>query len=236
MVRLRAAAVVLEEQVLRHRGLLVSWAAPVVALHLVSGAGRRFSTWCRYARQLRPPGAVKTGGPLTTDRRSVVVRVARDLWSVIRVKGVRDRVALHRIQQPAPLADPRAHRHRAADGRPRRDDREHRASLPPRRRWGSPTSRASGSSRHTHCRSEACCSSADGSATSSAASGSSSPVWPVSRRRPRSAASQRVSTSSSAHVRCRACSRALLAPAALSLLTTTFTIPESATGRSPSSG
>jgi hypothetical protein len=45
-VRLRAAAVVLEEQVLRHRVVLpVSWAAPVVALHPVSGAGRRFSTW-----------------------------------------------------------------------------------------------------------------------------------------------------------------------------------------------
>ena len=43
-VRLRAAAVVLEEQVLRHGGLLVSWAAPVVALHLVSGAGQSFST------------------------------------------------------------------------------------------------------------------------------------------------------------------------------------------------
>src|SRR5215204_5578923 len=26
-------------------GLLVSWAAPVVALHLVSGAGQSFSTW-----------------------------------------------------------------------------------------------------------------------------------------------------------------------------------------------
>ena len=47
MMRLRAAAVVLEEQVLRHRGLLVSWAAPVEALHPVSGAGRRFSTSCR---------------------------------------------------------------------------------------------------------------------------------------------------------------------------------------------
>jgi hypothetical protein len=35
---------VLEEQVLRHDGLLVSWAAPVVALHLVSGAGQGFST------------------------------------------------------------------------------------------------------------------------------------------------------------------------------------------------
>jgi hypothetical protein len=44
-VRLRAAAVVLEEQVLGHGGLLVSWAAPVVAPHLVSGAGQSFSTW-----------------------------------------------------------------------------------------------------------------------------------------------------------------------------------------------
>jgi len=43
-VRLRAAAVVLEEQVLRHGDLLVSRAAPAVALHLVSGAGQSFST------------------------------------------------------------------------------------------------------------------------------------------------------------------------------------------------
>jgi hypothetical protein len=35
---------VLEEQVLRHGGLLVSWAASVVALHLVSGASQSFST------------------------------------------------------------------------------------------------------------------------------------------------------------------------------------------------
>jgi hypothetical protein len=27
----------------RHRGLLVSWAAPLAALHLMSGAGQRFS-------------------------------------------------------------------------------------------------------------------------------------------------------------------------------------------------
>jgi hypothetical protein len=40
------AAVVLEKQVLRHRGLLVSWAASVEALHLTSGADRRFSTSC----------------------------------------------------------------------------------------------------------------------------------------------------------------------------------------------
>src|SRR5205085_5063855 len=47
MVRLGAAAVVLEQQVLGHGGdrLLVSWAAPVEALHLVSGADQRFSTW-----------------------------------------------------------------------------------------------------------------------------------------------------------------------------------------------
>jgi hypothetical protein len=45
MVRLRAAAVVLEKQELRHRDLLVSWAAPVEAVHLVSGAGQSFSTW-----------------------------------------------------------------------------------------------------------------------------------------------------------------------------------------------
>src|SRR5207245_11040293 len=43
-VRRRAAAVVLEEQVLRHGGLLVSWVAPFVALYLMSGAGPRFST------------------------------------------------------------------------------------------------------------------------------------------------------------------------------------------------
>jgi hypothetical protein len=49
-VRLRAAAVVLEQQVLRHRGLLVSWAAPVVALHLVSGADHSFSTWKHASR------------------------------------------------------------------------------------------------------------------------------------------------------------------------------------------
>jgi hypothetical protein len=43
-VRLGAAAIVLEEQVLRHRDLLVSWAPPVVALHLMSGADQSFST------------------------------------------------------------------------------------------------------------------------------------------------------------------------------------------------
>jgi hypothetical protein len=34
-----------EQQILRHGRLLVSRAAPVAALHLVSGAGQRFSTW-----------------------------------------------------------------------------------------------------------------------------------------------------------------------------------------------
>jgi len=60
-VRLRAAAVVLEEQVLRHGGLLVSWAAPVVALHLVSGAGQSFSTWNHSSRQA-PPDTAKVPG------------------------------------------------------------------------------------------------------------------------------------------------------------------------------
>jgi hypothetical protein len=41
-VRLRTAAIVLEEQVLGHRDLLVSWATSAEALHLVSGAGRGF--------------------------------------------------------------------------------------------------------------------------------------------------------------------------------------------------
>src|ERR1700733_8873078 len=44
-LRLRAATVVLEKQVLRQDRLLVSWAAPLDALHLVSGAGESFSTW-----------------------------------------------------------------------------------------------------------------------------------------------------------------------------------------------
>src|SRR5207247_7481241 len=35
----------LEQQILRHRGLLVSWTAPLAALHLMSGADQRFSTW-----------------------------------------------------------------------------------------------------------------------------------------------------------------------------------------------
>ena len=47
---------------------------------------------------------------------------------------------LHRSQQPAPLADPRAHRRRAADGRARRDDREHRAAVRPGGARASPTS------------------------------------------------------------------------------------------------
>jgi hypothetical protein len=41
----RTLSTALEQQVLRHRGLLVSGAAPVEALQLMSGAGRRFSTW-----------------------------------------------------------------------------------------------------------------------------------------------------------------------------------------------
>src|SRR5829696_6878955 len=53
-VWLRAAAVALEQQVLRHRGLLVSWAGSVVALHLVSGADQSFSTWNHSSLAPRP--------------------------------------------------------------------------------------------------------------------------------------------------------------------------------------
>ena len=35
---------------MRHRGLPVSWAPPFAALHLKSGAGRRFSTWNHSSR------------------------------------------------------------------------------------------------------------------------------------------------------------------------------------------
>src|SRR2546423_14167493 len=44
---------------LRHGGLLVSWAAPVVALHLVSGAGQSFSTWnhSSCSESIDPAGA-----------------------------------------------------------------------------------------------------------------------------------------------------------------------------------
>jgi hypothetical protein len=51
---------VLEEQVLRHEVLLVSRAAPVVALHLVSGAGRGFSTWW-HRKNGRPPSWWENG-------------------------------------------------------------------------------------------------------------------------------------------------------------------------------
>ena len=79
-------------------------------------------------------------------------------------------------------------RPRPADGRARRDDREHRAAVAPRRPWASPTTPASGSSPPTRWRSAACCCSAAASATSSAASASSSSASPASPSPPRSAA------------------------------------------------
>src|SRR5688500_8405849 len=42
-----------------YRGLLMSWAAPVVALRLVSGAGQRFSTW-KHSSPRRPGAAAKS--------------------------------------------------------------------------------------------------------------------------------------------------------------------------------
>ena len=124
------------------------------------------------------------------------------------------------------LADPRRPRPRPADGRPRRDDREHRAAPAPRTTSASPTSSrqwivtayalAFGSppaARRPHRR----------------------PLRPqvglhrgpgrLRRRLGASAAPRRASACSSAPAPCRALFGALLAPAALSLLTTTFTEP-----------
>ena len=67
---------------------------------------------------------------MTRDRRSDVAPRPRDHWSVIE-RRCPTHARPDRHQQPAPLADPRAHRRRAADGRARRDDREHRAALGP---------------------------------------------------------------------------------------------------------
>jgi hypothetical protein len=56
---------VLEEQVLRHDGLLVSWAAPIVALHLMSGAGQSFSTSEFVGSTVGLPDATIEGSPRT---------------------------------------------------------------------------------------------------------------------------------------------------------------------------
>jgi hypothetical protein len=50
----------LEQQILGHRGLLVSWAAPLAALQLMSGAGQRFSTWNTHSA----PRSSRRGNPL----------------------------------------------------------------------------------------------------------------------------------------------------------------------------
>ena len=71
----------------------------------------------------------------------------------------------------------------------------------------------------------ACCCSAAASATSSAASAPSSPACSASPSLPRSAAPPRASACSSAPAPLQGAFGALLAPAALSLLTTTFTDP-----------
>ena len=85
-------------------------------------------------------------------------------------------------------ADPRRPRHRPADGRARRDHREHRAALGAGRARASPTAPASGSSPPTRWPSAACCCSAASSATSSAASGRSSSACSASPSPPPSAA------------------------------------------------
>ena len=125
-------------------------------------------------------------------------------------------------------ADPRAARHRPADGRARRDDREHRAALRPGRARLLRREPPVGRHRLRPRRSAACCCSAAASATSSAASASSSPACSASPSPPRSAAPPQSFGVLVAARALQGAFGALLAPAALSLLTTTFTDPEGA--------
>ena len=125
--------------------------------------------------------------------------------------------------RPQPLASPRIHRDRPADGRPRRDHREHRPALRPDRTWASRTATASGSSPPTPSPSAVCCCSAAGSPTSGAASAPSSSVWSASRA---ASALGGAATNEAMLLGARALQGvfgALLAPAALSLLAVTFT-------------
>ncbi len=123
----------------------------------------------------------------------------------------------------APLADPRCARARPPDGRARRDDRQHRLPLRP---GGARLlhAAASGSSPPTHWRSAPCCCSAAGSATCSAASGPSDRRPARLRDLPPLSAAPHASFEVLVGARAlQGAFAALLAPAALSLLTTTFT-------------
>ena len=89
--------------------------------------------------------------------------------------------------RPQALARAGGHRHRPADDRARRLDREHRPALGPAGACTSPPPTASGSSPPTRSPSAACCCSAAGSPTTWAASACSSSACSASPPRPRSA-------------------------------------------------
>ena len=128
--------------------------------------------------------------------------------------------------RPAALAGAGRARGRPADDRPRRVDREHRAARRRRRTSASATPTGSGWSRPTRWPSAACCCSAAGSPTTPAASAPSSSACSASPAPRRSAASRPTRSCCSRPAPCRARFAALMAPAALSIVTVTFTEPK----------
>ena len=113
-----------------------------------------------------------------------------------------------------------------ADDHARRLHREHRAAAAPSRTSASATPTGSGSSRPTRSRSAACCCSAAGSPTTRAASGPSSSACSASPAPRRSAASPRPRSCCSRPAALQGAFAALMAPAALSIITVTFTEPK----------
>ena len=134
--------------------------------------------------------------------------------------------AAPRRARPPALARPRRHRGRPADDRPRRVDREHRAAVRPGRPRHHRRRTGSGWSRPTRWPSAACCCSAAGSPTTPAASARSSSACSASPAPPRSAASPPNQELLFAARALQGAFAALMAPAALSLVTVTFTEPK----------
>ncbi len=101
-------------------------------------------------------------------------------------------------------------------------DRERRAAVDPRRAWTSPSRTCSGSSAPTPCRSPASCCSAAAPATCSAASGCSSSASRCSRSRRCSARSRNTEGLLIGARALQGLGGAIVAPATLSIITTTF--------------
>ena len=121
-----------------------------------------------------------------------------------------------------PLARPRPRLPRAVHGRARRDDHERRAAVDPARPRVQRRPTCSGSSTPTRSCSAASCCSAAARATCSAASGSSSRASRSSRSRRCSTGSRRRARCSSPPAALQGLGAALVSPAALSIITTTF--------------